>query len=116
MSIIEVCDTQIHENDEGSEFLLTFTDAQTGNAIDLTPYQDEPGSDVLQVRFQPPTGAAVDKTLTVHDAVDGQAKYISEAGFLTPAGTWKLQGHLRDDAAGKEYRTAVMQFIVHSNL
>jgi len=110
-----MADKQIHENDEGIDFRLTFTDAATGTAIDLTAYTGA-SPDAIEVYFRRPDGTTATKSMTVVDAVNGIAKYISEAGFLTPSGRWSLQGHIKDAQGNTEFKSAIVDFNVHPNL
>jgi hypothetical protein len=98
-------DVILTENDEGID--ITITVEEDGVAVDLS------AEDVKQLKFRYPDGTGVAKTAEfVTNGTDGKLKYSTEAGFLTPAGRWGVQGYLEFTASGQKWHTEIGEFLV----
>ena len=112
------CNNEIHENDIGTEFIVTITECVEG--ID-TPL-DISTATLKEIVFIKADGTKVTFTADwtsiasggAGDGTDGQISYFSVNSDLTPIGTFKLQG-IVTTPAGKWYST-IGKFKVKSNL
>lgn len=102
--------THIHENDLGTEFIVQVVDAVTADPIDLTDYTTK------EIIFESPDGTTATKTAVAEDLTNGKIKWVSTAGFLTPAGVWKLQAHVAHSGNGTDHKTEVVPFKVYANI
>tara|TARA_Y100000296_G_C5025104_1_gene181858 strand:- start:45 stop:356 length:312 start_codon:yes stop_codon:yes gene_type:complete len=98
---------EIHVNDVGTTFQLTFKD--DGSVVDIS------SASAITIMLQGPDDATLSKTgVLVNSGTDGKAKYVTVSGDLSSAGTWKLQGKLV--FASTTYYSDVHTFMVHKNL
>ena len=98
---------EIHVNDVGTTFQLTFKD--DGAVVDIS------SASAVQILLMGPSDAAVTKTAAlVTDGTDGKAKYVTVADDLSTAGTWKIQGKVTFSAT--IYHSDVHTFTVYKNL
>jgi DUF4097 and DUF4098 domain-containing protein YvlB len=97
---------EIHVNDIGTTFQLTFKD--DGSVVNIS-------SATITIMLQGPDDATLSKSgALVSDGTDGKAKYVTVSGDLSSPGTWKLQGKLVIGAT--TYFSDVHTFMVHKNL
>ena len=112
------CNSEIHENDVGTEFIVTITHCVNGVEVPLPI----PTATLKEIVFIKSGGDKVtftaDWTLGISggagDGTDGQISYFSQEGDLTPTGTYKIQGVVTTPS-GKWY-SAIDKFKVKSNL
>ena len=112
------CNNEIHENDVGTEFIVTITECVNGVDVPL----DISTATLKEIVFIKADGAKVtfiaDWTSIASggtgDGTDGQISYFSVAGDLTPKGAYKLQG-IVTTPLGKWYST-IDKFKVEKNL
>tara|TARA_R110000744_G_scaffold189520_1_gene308629 strand:- start:875 stop:1186 length:312 start_codon:yes stop_codon:yes gene_type:complete len=98
---------EIHVNDIGTTFQLTFKD--DGSVVDIS------AASTVTIILQGSDDQSLSKTgVLVGDGTDGKAKYITVSGDLDMPGTWKLQGKLV--FASTTYYSDVHTFMVHKNL
>ncbi len=97
---------EIHVNDIGTTFQLTFKD--DGSVVNIS-------SATITIMLQGPDDVTLSKTGSlVSDGTDGKAEYVTISGDLSTPGTWKLQGKLA--FASTTYFSDVHTFMVHKNL
>tara|TARA_R110000751_G_scaffold28193_1_gene73808 strand:- start:362 stop:670 length:309 start_codon:yes stop_codon:yes gene_type:complete len=97
---------EIHVNDIGTTFQLTFKD--DGSVVNIS-------SATITIMLQGPDDTTLSKTgVLVNTGTDGKAKYVTVSGDLATPGTWKLQGKLVIGATA--YYSDVHTFMVHKNL
>lgn len=90
---------------------LTITVVVVENSVPV----DISGATTKDLIFLKPGGALVSKNGTfVSDGTDGLLSYTTELGFLTPAGTWRVQCHVVKGA--DDYYTEPVAFAVDRNL
>ena len=100
------CD--IHEGDIGTKLLITVTDC--GTIVDISTATS------LSIFIKKPDGTILTRTgILETDGTDGQMYYITEAGDLDVAGTYKIQGRV-SFASGASYYTSTATFRVECNL
>lgn len=101
---------QTQANDVGVVLELTITKESDGTALDIS------SATTRQILLKPPRGGAtVTKTATLSGAgTDGKMRYVTEAGVLSAAGTWKIQG--RVVIGSLDVHTSVEDFAVIGNL
>lgn len=101
----------IHVEDAGTTFEVTVTDdCVPPVAIDLS------SATLLEFCFQPPTGAPFARTpVFVSGGTDGKLSYVTVAGDLVSAGSWKLQVHYVLPG-NIERRADVLSFVVKENV
>jgi hypothetical protein len=98
---------EIHVNDVGTTFQLTFKD--DGSIVDVS------SASAVEVLLMGPDDTAVTKTATlVSDGTDGKVKYVTVSGDIDTAGTWKIQGKVT--FATNIYNSDVHTFTVYKNL
>lgn len=100
-----MADVILVENDEGVD--ITITVEEDGAAVDIST------ATTKQLKFQYPDGTGVIKDGEfVTDGSDGKLKYSTEAGFLTPAGRWKVQGYFVLPTPSQKWHTSSAEFFV----
>jgi hypothetical protein len=78
---------KIFENDVGTAFELTITDAD--GVVNLS------GATTLQIVFQPPLCDKITKTASLKtDGSDGVVRYVTQAGDLVGIGVWKCHARV----------------------
>jgi hypothetical protein len=98
---------EIHVNDIGTMFQLTFKD--DGAIVDIS------AASSITIMLKGPDDVTLLKTgILVSDGTDGKAKYVTVSGDLSISGTWKLQGKLVFSVT--TYYSDVHSFMVHKNL
>lgn len=100
----------VQEFNEETRFI--FTIVEDGSAINI----GTPGT--MKAIFKYPDGSSVIKDAALlTDGSDGKIYYDSEAGFLTPSGSWERQGYaiVTSPKTGKFY-SEVKGFIVRKNI
>jgi hypothetical protein len=108
MSCTNCDNTEIHENAVGVGFTLTLLGSDSA-ARDIS------SATTKQMWFQDPNGTNYTKTASfVTDGTDGQIRYISESGFLTPPGKWRLQAYIILPSGS--FPSAIQPFKVKANL
>lgn len=90
------CNNEIHENDVGTEFLVTIVECTNGveTPIDIS------SATLMQIVFRNPAGLVVTKAATftsiasggTGDGTDGRISYFTVDQDLTPTGDFKIQG------------------------
>lgn len=98
---------QIRENDVGTQFIFTIYDNST--PVDLSV-----ASGVSIVFKKPDYSTLTVVPSFVTDGSDGQVRYISTAGVLTPHGFWNVQAIVVDGTG--TYSSTTHQFTVSQNL
>tara|TARA_R110000796_G_scaffold140793_2_gene256990 strand:- start:5659 stop:5967 length:309 start_codon:yes stop_codon:yes gene_type:complete len=97
---------EIHVNDIGTTFQLTFKD--DGSVVNIS-------SATITIMLQGPDDVTLSKTgVLVNTGADGKAKYVTVSGDLSSPGTWKLQGKLVIGAT--TYSSDIHTFMVYKNL
>lgn len=98
---------EIHEGDVGTTFLADVEDE--GQSVDISQAE-------VSFVFQKPDGTSVTRAGEfVTDGVDGQVRYVTQAGDLDQSGEWKLQ--LRTEFADLTgFSSDWKHFTVHPNL
>tara|TARA_R100000008_G_scaffold73806_1_gene52359 strand:- start:154 stop:462 length:309 start_codon:yes stop_codon:yes gene_type:complete len=98
---------EIHVNDVGTTFQLTFK--ENGDVVDIS------SASAINIILTGPDDTAKVKTgVLVSGGTDGKAKYVTVADDLDTAGTWKLQGKIT--FASTVYHSDVHNFTVFKNL
>lgn len=78
-----------HVGDIGVAFVFTFYEKDGITPVDLT------AATTVEAKVEKRGGAGTTWTLTVTDAPNGEAQYVtSTAGDLDIAGVWTVQGHV----------------------
>lgn len=100
----------VQVNDVGVALELVISNQSNDNALDVS------AATTKQIILKPPRGgAAITKTAVLSGAgTDGKIRYVTEAGVLSTAGTWRIQGFVVLGAV--EVRTEVASFPVRPNL
>jgi hypothetical protein len=99
--------SEIHENDVGTKLLVTITD--DGQVVDIS------SALALSIFIRKPDGTILNRTGTLEtDGTDGKMYYLTVAGDLDVAGTYKLQGQVV--LLTGSYYTNTANFKVHCNL
>ena len=112
------CKNEIHENDIGTEFIVTITECINGTDVPL----DISTATLKQIVF-----TKSDKTKVVFPAVwtpissggtgngsDGQISYTTVSGDLTPMGSFKIQGIVTTPFG--QWSSTIDKFKVEKNL
>lgn len=103
--------TIIHNGDLGTTFLLTITEADGTTAVDVST------ATKLQMIFEDSAGVSVTKTAVLNTTgTDGKIKYVSVAGDIDMAGTWRVQGYVEFGSGASKYYSGITEFIVYDNL
>lgn len=98
---------EIHDGDVGTLFTATIKDGDT--PIDVST------ATTKEFIFQKPDGTTFTKAASFKtDGSDGILQYTSTADVLTPAGSWKMQGHVVFGV--NDFKTSIYEFVVHDNL
>lgn len=101
-------DTPIFVNSIGVAFRATIT-TSSGTVMDVST------ATLKQLWFKPPDSATITKTASFHtDGTDGIIQYVSESGFLSVPGKWRMQGYIEINSG--TYPTSIQTFKVRSNL
>lgn len=99
--------SHVHENDIGTKLLITVTD--DGSIVNIS------NANSLTILIKKPNGSILSRVGTLEtDGVDGKMYYITVAGDIDEAGTYKIQG--RVSLPNGIFYTNVASFIVHCNL
>jgi hypothetical protein len=99
---------EIHEGDVGTKLRVTVTDC--GSVVDIST------ATALSIFIRKPDGTVLSRTGTLEtDGVDGQMHYITVAGDLDVAGSYKIQGRV-SFASGAIYNTSIGNFRVECNV
>lgn len=98
-----------HVGDEGTELIFTFKDGSTDAAVDIS------AASTLKATFRRPDGSRFTVDLEpVSDGVDGRARYSTQAGDLSVAGSWRAQGYVVN--ANGKWWSDIVSFAVAPNL
>jgi hypothetical protein len=90
---------ELHENDIGTEIVLTLSDS--GTVVDLA------AATLLEIHVRKPDGTIVEWDAELYtDGTDGKLVHYTEEDDLDAAGVWKLQGYI-EMAGGKWHTEAV---------
>lgn len=111
------CNSEIHENDIGTEFIVTITECVDGIDVPLDISSATDKEIVFSTGGTATTFTAIFTSIAsggAGDGTDGKISYFSILGDLTPSGTYKIQG-IVTTPAGKWYST-IEKFKVVSNL
>jgi hypothetical protein len=101
------CSADLHVNDTGSQFLVTFKDC--GQIVNLA------SATLIQIIFHKPDGSEVTKTALLYtDGTDGIAYYTTVNGDLNISGWWIIQGYL--EIGTNHWHSDTKRFIVKENL
>lgn len=74
-------------------------------------------ADSITLTFRAPSGAKVSKAATkITGGDNNQVQYITEAGFLNEARTWRVQARIVTSAAGTDLFSLIAEFVVADNL
>jgi hypothetical protein len=99
--------SEIHEGDIGTTLLITVTD--DGSIVDIS------SASSLSIYIRKPSGTILTRTGVLEtDGTDGKMYYITVAGDLDVAGSYKIQGKVVLPAGS--YYTSTATFKVHCNL
>lgn len=99
--------SEIHEGDIGTKLLITVTD--DGSIVDIS------SASSLSIYIRKPSGTILTRTGVLEtDGTDGKMYYITVAGDLDVAGSYKIQGKVVLPAGS--YYTSTATFKVHCNL
>jgi hypothetical protein len=99
---------EIHVGDIGTSLEFEIRDEE-GDIVDVS------GATTKQVTFRRPGGTKFIRTLDfINTGTDGLVKYVTTAGDLDKAGTWKAQVYVV--LGGGEWYTTTGTFEVHRNL
>lgn len=99
---------EIHVGDIGTAFRATVKD-EDGAIVNIASAAS------MLMWFQKPDGTVVSRTASlVNDGVDGLMQYITQAGDLDQAGSWKSQGVV--DIGGGRWHSDISKFKVYANL
>lgn len=112
------CNNEIHENDVGTEFIVTITECLNGVETPL----DISSATLKEIVFVDPDGAKTVFTAVftsipsggAGDGSDGKISYFSVLGDLSPIGKYKMQG-IVTTPAGK-WSSTIDTFKVKANL
>ena len=96
------CNNEIHENDVGTEFIVTIVECDASGVE--TPIDISSASNMEIVFLKADATKDTFAASFVTDGLDGEMHYFTLAGDLTPAGNYKLQG-IVTTPAGKWYST-----------
>jgi len=112
------CNNEIHQDDLGTEFLVTITECLSGvdTPLDISPTI---GKEII---FTQPDGTRLVKSAVftpitsggTGDGTDGKLSYFTVVGDLDQVGTYKMQGVVTT-AAGK-WSSTIEKFKVKANL
>lgn len=103
--------TELQVGDVGTAITVTVVKPGTSTPVDIS------SATVLHIILGPPGEGAAPVTKTaafVTNGVDGKMQYVTQAGDLSAAGSWKVQGYF-ENPAGK-WHTAKGKFKVNSNV
>jgi len=113
-----VCNSEIHQDDIGTEFIVTITECVNGVDVAL----DISSATVMIIKFR-----KSDATVELHtaaftsinsggagDGSDGKISYYTVAGDLDLTGTYKIQGVVTTPAGN--WSSVIDSFKVKSNL
>lgn len=99
---------EVHKDDIGTRFELTFKD--DGIVVDISS-----ATVTKEVIFEKPDGTILTKTASfVTDGVDGKLQYVTVSSDIDVAGIWKLQGKVVLTAG--TYKSSMHEFRVFENL
>lgn len=99
--------SQIHEGDIGTKLLITVTD--DGQVVDIS------SAISLSIFIKKPNGTILTRVGVLEtDGTDGKMYYITVAGDLDKAGSYKIQGQVILPSGS--YYTSTATFKVHCNL
>jgi hypothetical protein len=99
--------SEIHEGDIGTKLLVTVTD--DGAVVDIS------SASALSIFIRKPNGTILTRVGTLEtDGTDGKMYYITVAGDLDAAGSYKIQGQVVLPSGS--YYTSTATFKVHCNL
>jgi hypothetical protein len=99
---------EIQEGDIGTKLLVTVTDC--GTVVDIST------ATTLAIYIRKPDGTILSRTGTLEtDGTDGKMYYITQAGDLDVAGSYKIQGRVIFQS-GASYYTSKATFRVECNL
>jgi hypothetical protein len=78
---------EVHVDDIGTEFEVTFT--EKGIVVDISTASE------ITIRFERADQTKITRTMTIKTTgLDGKARYVTVAGDLNSDGSWKFQTHL----------------------
>ena len=98
---------EIHEGDIGTKLLITVKDDSV--VVDIS------SASALSIFIRKPNGAILTRVGTLEtDGTDGKMYYITVAGDLDAAGSYKIQGQVVLPSGS--YSTSTATFKVHCNL
>ncbi len=98
---------EIHEGDIGTKLLITVTDCD--NPVDIS------SANSLSIFIKKPNGTILTRTGVLNtDGVDGKMYYITVAGDLDEAGSYKIQGMV--SFVSSTFYTSTATFRVECNL
>lgn len=101
---------EIHENDVGTEIILTIVDFDNNSApVDISTATL---NEIVFRRANNTTTTAAASFVT--DGTDGKIHYYTQIGDFTPAGTYKIQGVVTTPAG--TWHSTVDTFKVEPNL
>ena len=98
----------IHKDDIGTKLLITVTDC--GTVLDIST------ATALSIFIKQPDGTLLSRTGVLEtDGTDGKMYYLTVAGDLDTAGSYKIQGKVTLPSAASHY-TSTATFRVECNL
>lgn len=103
-----IIEKEIHVGDVGTHLVVVFTSGSLPEPVDTATTKE--------IWLEKPNGTTVSKTAAfVTDGTDGQIEYITIAGDIDQAGTWKIQGYV-EMAGGGIFHSKKGTFIVWDNI
>ncbi len=93
-----------------------------GATIEITVEEDGVAVNLASVTakdlyFKKPNGTVLQKPASfVTNGADGKLQYVTQAGDLDRAGTWKVQAYLQFPGGGYDGRGEIGEFRVKGNL
>lgn len=100
--------SEIHVGDVGTAIRATIKD-EDDVVVDVS------AATTKQLIFEKSDCTEVTKTATFYtDGTDGIIQYVTESGFLTVAGVWRVQAYIV--LPGGEWKSDIYEFRVHKNI